>query len=51
MSARANPIIEGDALHASMLWPIVIDRFVLRDPIIPKRNAVWLPTESTTVFR
>ena len=37
--------INGDALHPSMLWKIVIDGSVLGATVVPNRKAVGLPLE------
>ena len=42
---------DGDTIHLTALWPIVVGSVMLNDPIVPKGNTIRLPFEAALVFR
>jgi len=47
---RPNSIIDSNSLHLSTLRPVVIDRFMLGNPVIPERNGIRLPAKTAGMF-
>ena len=48
---RAIAIINRDSLQLAMLWPVVIDRSVLCDAVVPKNDRTFRPLEPAAKAR